>query len=303
MSLTGTFTPSPFNLSATSSPLFMFTAFPTPTTTPSMSLNTTTATVAASADTSSNTGTILGGLAVGLVGVLGAVMVFMNAPTKTINTFLVNIINRVPLPDSVKNAIGNDPLGKLKSMRIPKGMIDNLPVPDSVKSAIESVLPGNAEAPPGIQTSSAQAPTLVDDKVVDIVVPVATAAVVTTAVVSKTVSAPAPPRIAFAEVPVARASIPEPIVVVAPAPAPAPRPAPVSTPAPAPKHTDTITPKLVNPRATSPPPPPRAKPPPPPPAKKPEQKQDQKAKIEVDAKDLAAIQAYLKSKNTQHKVI
>jgi hypothetical protein len=37
--------------------------------------------------------------------------------------------------------------------------------------------------------------------------------------------------------------------------------------------------------------------------KKQEQKQEQKAKIELDAKDLAAVQAFLKSKNAQHKVI
>jgi len=64
-----------------------------------------------------------------------------------------------------------------------------------------------------------------------------------------------------------------------------------------------VTPKLASPhvapaKPTSPPQS-RATSPPPGIGKKPEQK----AKIEVDAKDLAAIQAYLKSKNTHHKVI
>jgi len=260
--------------------MFLYTAYPSPTVTPTVSQNVTGAGAAAVAADSSNTGTILGGLAVGLVGVLGAVMVFMNAPTKTINTFLVNIINRVPLPDSIKNAIGNDPIGKLKSMRIPKDMIDKLPVPDSVKSAIESALPGSADVPP----SSAQAPVLADDKVADVVVPVTAAAAVavtTAAVVSKntTAPAPAPPRIAFAEIPVARAPVPE------------PRPAPIVPPKPA----STVAPKLAAPHAApakpTSPPQSRATSPPPGIVKKQEQKQDHKAKIEVDAKDLAAIQA------------
>jgi len=68
-----------------------------------------------------------------------------------------------------------------------------------------------------------------------------------------------------------------------------------------------VTPKLASPhvapaKPTSPPQS-RATSPPPGIGKKPEQKPEQKAKIEVDAKDLAAIQAYLKSKNTHHKVI
>jgi len=130
-----------------------------------------------------------------MVGVLGAIMVFMNAPTKTINTFLINVINRVPLPESIKNVIGNDLLGKLKSLGSPKSILDKLPVPDSVKSAIDSILPGNADAPPSsTPPSSAQAPTLVDEKVADIVVPVDAvgAAAATAAVISKTVVSSSP---------------------------------------------------------------------------------------------------------------
>jgi len=76
----------------------------------------------------------------------------------------------------------------------------------------------------------------------------------------------------------------------------------VETYAEAVKRGDAVTPKLVNPAKSTSPPPPASR-------KKPEQQQQQqqqqqqKAKIEVDAKDLAAIQAFLKSKNNAHRIL
>lgn len=194
-------------------------------------------------------------------------MLLMNAPTKTINTFLVNIVNRAPIPDSMKAAIGDDPLGKLKSVRSmvsdPKSVIDELPLPDSVKEMADSVLPNSANDIDKVKSKVTFAPESTADSVI---VPVVAAAVVAT-VVAKTESTPKP------------------------APAPAPAPAPPPTPKPAPTKPPGIAdkPKPAN-TAT-------------PAQQKQNDDKNKKAKIELNAADLANVQAFLKQKGTEHKVI
>jgi hypothetical protein len=250
----------------------MFTPFPTQTTTPTTSANLT----AAVADAAGNTGTILGGVAVGMVGILGAIMVFMNAPTKTINTFLVNVINRAPIPESLKKSFGNDPLGKLKSMRStltsPKELLDKLPLPDSVKAAVQSALPPEATAPTDAAKPKVTfAPETTSES---IVVPVVAAAVTNTdetKVLSKTIVSNPEPVVEVEKI-LPNESVPEPEVVTPPA-APA-----FSVFSYLPSYFATETSNNND-------------------------QDSKKATIELDATDLAAVQAYLKQKGTEHKVI
>ena len=192
-------------------------------------------------------------------------MMVMNAPTKTINTFLVNIINRAPIPQSMKDAIGDDPLGKLKSVRSvisdPKTVTDELPLPNSVKEVVDSVLPNSASEPESVKSKVTFAPESTSESVVVPVVAAAAAA----AVVSK---------------------------VATQEPAPAPRPAPLASPPPSkpPGVVVDTKPKLVSPA-------------PAPAQQKQNDDKNKKAKIELNAADLAAVQAYLKQKGTNHKVI
>ena len=253
---------SPTFLSVTSTPLFMFTPFPTQTSSPTTSANLTAAGFAAVA--SSNTGTILGGVAVGMVGILGAIMVFMNAPTKTINKFLVNIVNRAPIPDSMKAAIGDDPIGKLKSMRStltsPKELVDKLPIPDSVKAAVQNALPHEATDAANPKVTFAPE---------SIVVPVvASAAAEAPKIISKTV-------VTTPEVEVqAEQILPN---------KPEPEPEVVTRPAASTFSVFSYLPGLLTGATNT--------------------DDSKKATIELDASDLAAVQAYLKQKGTDHKVI
>ena len=254
---------SPTFLSVTSTPLFMFTPFPTTTSSPTTSANLTAAGLAAVA--SSNTGTILGGVAVGMVGILGAIMVFMNAPTKTINKFLVNIVNRAPIPDSMKAAIGDDPIGKLKSMRStltsPKELVDKLPIPDSVKAAVQNALPH--EATDAANPKVTFAPETTGES---IVVPVVASA----AVVSKTVLTKPEPEV-------------QPEQTLPNKPEPEPEPEVVTRPAASTFSVFSYLPGLLTGATNT--------------------DDSKKATIELDASDLAAVQAYLKQKGTDHKVI
>jgi hypothetical protein len=186
----------------------------------------------------------------------------------------------------MKAAIGDDPLGKLKSVRStltsPKQLVDKLPLPESVKTAVQSVLPSDAPAPaPAPATGSDDtstskvtfAPETVEESVLVPVIAVAAATTAATAkVVSKTVvSNPEPVIDTEKTLPNENEPKLEPEVVTRPA-------ATFSVFSYLPSYlsgvntTDTDT-------------------------------ETKKATIELNADDLAAVQAYLKQKGTDHKVI
>jgi hypothetical protein len=202
-----------------------------------------------------------------MVGILGAIMVFMNAPTKTINKFLVNIVNRAPIPDSMKAAIGDDPIGKLKSMRStltsPKELVDKLPIPDSVKAAVQNALPH--EATDAANPKVTFAPETTGES---IVVPVVASAAVATKVVSKTVVSTPVPEVQPEQ------TLPN---------KPEPEPEVVTRPAASTFSVFSYLPGLLTGATNT--------------------DDSKKATIELDASDLAAVQAYLKQKGTDHKVI
>ena len=201
-----------------------------------------------------------------MVGILGAIMVFMNAPTKTINTFLVNIVNRAPIPQSMKDAIGNDPLGKVKSMRStltsPKELVDKLPLPDSVKSAVQNALPPETDV---AKSKVTFAPETAEES---IAVPVVAA---TPKIVSKTVVTTPAPEIKVEQ------TLPN---------KPEPEPE-IATQASATTFSvfSYLPTYLSGVNNTD------------------EDKDSKKATIELNAEDLAAVQAYLKQKGTDHKVV
>ena len=206
-------------------------------------------------------------------------MVFMNAPTKTINTFLVNVINRAPIPQSLKNAIGNDPLSKLKSMRStltsPKELLDKLPLPDSVKASVQSALPSDATAPTdAVKSKVTFAPETTDESIVVPMVAAAAATAVTAKVVSKTVVSNPEPVVEVEKV-LPNESVPEPEVATRTA---------VTAP-PTFSVFSYLPSYLSGGNATE------------------DDKDSKKATIQLDAADLAAVQAYLKQKGTDHKVI
>jgi hypothetical protein len=221
-------TPSPINLllSATSSPLFLITAFPTPSLTPAASMNVT----LGGASGGVELGTIMGGVSVGLVGVLGAILAFLHIPRPA---FLQNFL---------KNPVGN--ITKLVSdIKDPSKMIKDL-----------QEMTQNEEQP---TTVSVDANVVVAEPL-----PVLSQAQKVIAQSFRTLS-------------------PQPQKVV---------PVPVSPP-PQPK-TPITPPVRSNPVQPSAP-------------QKPKQNENknQKAKIELDLKDLPAIQAYLNSKKTDHKIV
>jgi hypothetical protein len=210
-------------------------------------------------------------VAVGLVGILGAIMVFMNAPTKTINKFLVNIVNRAPIPESMKAAIGDDPIGKLKSMRStltsPKELVDKLPLPDSVKAAVQSALPPEAADKPKVTF----APETTDESIAVPVVASATAAL--PKIVSKTIITNPQPEVQ------AEQTLPN-------NPEPEPEPEAVTRPAAPAFSVFSYLPAILTGATNTE-----------------DDKDSKKATIELDASDLAAVQAYLKQKGTDHKII
>jgi hypothetical protein len=214
-----------------------------------------------------------------MVGILGAIMVFMNAPTKTINTFLVNVINRAPIPQSLKTSIGNDPLGKLKSIRStltsPKELLDKLPLPDSVKSAVQSALPPETTAPTDAAKPTVTfAPETTEESIVVPVVASAITTADTAKVISKTVTMNPEPKVEVEQT-LPNKPEPEPAVVTRPAET---TPSAFSVFSYLPSYLSGVN-------------------------NTEDDKDNKKAKIELNAEDLAAVQAYLKQKGTDHKVI
>lgn len=148
-------TPSPLNVSASATPMFFMTAYPTP----GYENATTLGAGGAAAGSGGGTATILGGVAVGgmgLAAVGAAIMHFKRGGTvkelfaklKANRGKLQALTKDMPLPDSVKKAIANPEamlpdsakkaLEKAASLNTEE-MMEKLGVPDSVKKMVPKV--------------------------------------------------------------------------------------------------------------------------------------------------------------------
>jgi len=244
-------TPSPINLflSPTDTPLFLITAFPTPSLTPSTSMNLT----LGGASGGVELGTIMGGVSVGMVGVMGAILAFLHIPRPT---FLQNFL---------KNPIGN----------ITKLMSDIKNPTKAIQDLQEMTQDEEQPTTVNVDTNVVVAPSL----------PVLSQAQKVIAQSFRSVSAP--PKKATSPAPESKVSVSQ--TPLSPPPQPK---VPVSPTQPVSQPKTPITPP-VRTNTVQPPAPQKPK----------QDDKNQKAKIELDLKDLPAIQAYLNSKKTQHKIV
>jgi len=148
-------TPSPVNVSATSTPLYYMTAYP------SYNPNNETkedalASIIAKLPVSSNTATILGGVAVGLAGLGGiafAVHYLRNGGTlkglvQKAKDNQGKLLEQLPLTGAQKAALQNPtsllPTEVAAAIQNPQSLVDKLPVPDSLKDQIKEVVSPDA---------------------------------------------------------------------------------------------------------------------------------------------------------------
>jgi hypothetical protein len=167
-------TPSPANVSATSTPLFYWTPYPSydPN-------NGTLPFVGLLSGATGTTATILGGVAVGgiaLVGVMFAVKHFRSGGSikDLLSIFMKNrhklnsVLSKVPgVPDSVKKAIADpnsvlspDARKMLSIASNPHSAIDKLDLPESVKAEMKKHVPTGPDAL--LKTKSASSPVTAD---------------------------------------------------------------------------------------------------------------------------------------------
>lgn len=152
-------TPSPVNVSATSTPLYYMTAYPSYN--PNNASDNGLAAILANLPVSSNTATILGGVAVGLAGLAGigfAVHYMRNGGTlkglvqkaKDNQGKLLAMTDQLPLTAAQKAALHNPtsllPTEVAAALQNPQSLVDKLPVPDSIKEQIHQVVPSTPEA-------------------------------------------------------------------------------------------------------------------------------------------------------------
>ena len=173
----------------------------------------------------------------------------------------------------MKDAIGNDPLSKLKSVRStltnPKELVDKLPLPDSVKATVQSALP--AEAPAPTDAAKPKVTFAPETTAESIVVPVVAAADTTAKVVPNTVTINSEPKVEV-EPTLPNETQREPEVVTRPA-------------ATAFSVFSYLPSYLSGATNTD------------------DEKESKKAKIELNASDLVAVEAFLKTMKTDHKII
>ena len=148
-------TPSPVNVSVTSTPLYYMTAYPS-----HNPNNETTedalASIIAKLPVSSNTATILGGVAVGLAGLGGiafAVHYMRNGGTLTglVQKAKDNqgkLLEQLPLTGAQKAALQNPtsllPSEVANAIQNPQALVDKLPVPDALKEQLKEVVSPDA---------------------------------------------------------------------------------------------------------------------------------------------------------------
>jgi len=152
-------TPSPVNVSATSTPLYYMTAYPSHN--PNNETDNGFASILAKLPVSSNTATILGGVAVGLAslgGIAFAVHYMRNGGTlaglmqkaKDNKGKLLAMTDQLPLTEAQKAALHNPtsllPADVAAAIQNPQSLVDKLPVPDSLKEQINQVVPATPEA-------------------------------------------------------------------------------------------------------------------------------------------------------------
>jgi len=149
-------TPSPVNVSATSTPLYYMTAYP------SYNPNNETkedalASIIAKLPVSSNTATILGGVAVGVAGLAGiafAVHYMRNGGTlkglvqkaKDNQGKLLAMTDQLPLTAAQKAALHNPTSLLPEAIQNPQSLVDKLPVPDALKEQLKEVVPTSPDA-------------------------------------------------------------------------------------------------------------------------------------------------------------
>jgi len=152
-------TTSPVNVSATSTPLYYMTAYPSHN--PNNATDNGLAAILAKLPVSSNTATILGGVAVGLAGIGGiafAVHYLRNGGTlsgllqkaKDNKGKLLAMADQLPLTAAQKAALHNPtsllPTDVAAAIQNPQSLVDKLPVPDSMKEQINQIVPATPEA-------------------------------------------------------------------------------------------------------------------------------------------------------------
>lgn len=152
-------TTSPVNVSATSTPLYYMTAYPSHN--PNNETDNGFASILAKLPVSSNTATILGGVAVGLAGLGGiafAIYYLRNGGTltglmqkaKDNKGKLLAMADQLPLTEAQKAALHNPtsllPADVANAIQNPQSLVDKLPIPDALKEQINQVVPATPEA-------------------------------------------------------------------------------------------------------------------------------------------------------------
>ena len=152
-------TTSPVNVSATSTPLYYMTAYPSHN--PNNETDNGFASILAKLPVSSNTATILGGVAVGLAGLGGiafAIYYLRNGGTltglmqkaKDNQGKLLAMADQLPLTAAQKAALHNPtsllPADVANAIQNPQSLVDKLPIPDALKEQINQVVPATPEA-------------------------------------------------------------------------------------------------------------------------------------------------------------
>jgi len=143
-------TPSPINVSATSTPLYYMTAYPS--NPGNETREDALASILAKLPASSNTATILGGVAVGLAGLGGiafAVHYLRNGGTlkglvQKAKDNQGKLLEQLPLTAAQKAALQNPtsllPSEVANAIQNPQSLVDKLPVPDSLKDQLKEVV-------------------------------------------------------------------------------------------------------------------------------------------------------------------